>query len=53
MLQGGDPSGTGKGGESVWGGHFADEFHADLKHGDFFIPKLLFINTSPNLLPWL
>lgn len=33
MLQGGDPTGTGKGGESVWGGHFADEFHSDLKHG--------------------
>eukprot|EP00598_Pedospumella_elongata_P003200 CAMPEP_0184972948 /NCGR_PEP_ID=MMETSP1098-20130426/4869_1 /TAXON_ID=89044 /ORGANISM="Spumella elongata, Strain CCAP 955/1" /LENGTH=148 /DNA_ID=CAMNT_0027495351 /DNA_START=112 /DNA_END=558 /DNA_ORIENTATION=+ len=32
MLQGGDPTGTGKGGESVWGGHFADEFHSDLKH---------------------
>jgi len=34
MLQGGDPSGTGKGGESIWGGHFADEFHPDLKHGN-------------------
>jgi peptidyl-prolyl cis-trans isomerase-like 3 len=33
MLQGGDPTGTGKGGESVWGGTFADEFHPDLRHG--------------------
>ena len=32
MVQGGDPTGTGKGGESVWGGTFPDEFHAELKH---------------------
>jgi peptidyl-prolyl cis-trans isomerase-like 3 len=32
MIQGGDPSGTGKGGESVFGGYFADEFTPDLKH---------------------
>ena len=24
MVQGGDPTGTGKGGESIWGGKFAD-----------------------------
>ena len=33
MIQGGDPTGTGKGGESIWGGKFPDEFHADLRHG--------------------
>jgi peptidyl-prolyl cis-trans isomerase-like 3 len=32
MVQGGDPSGTGKGGESIWGKPFVDEFHPDLKH---------------------
>ena len=25
MIQGGDPTGTGRGGESLWGGKFADE----------------------------
>jgi len=31
MLQTGDPTGTGSGGESIWGRAFADEFHARLK----------------------
>jgi len=26
MIQGGDPTGTGRGGESIWGGKFEDEF---------------------------
>lgn len=32
MIQGGDPTGTGRGGESVWGKYFSDEFEGPLKH---------------------
>jgi peptidyl-prolyl cis-trans isomerase B (cyclophilin B) len=32
MIQGGDPLGTGIGGESIWGGKFEDEFHPDLSN---------------------
>ncbi|KAK1464419.1 peptidyl-prolyl cis-trans isomerase-like 2 [Colletotrichum cuscutae] len=32
MLQGGDPSGTGKGGTSIWGKNFEDEFDGPLTH---------------------
>ncbi|TDZ41168.1 Peptidyl-prolyl cis-trans isomerase-like 2 [Colletotrichum trifolii] len=32
MLQGGDPSGTGKGGTSIWGKNFQDEFDGPLAH---------------------
>ncbi|KAK7261017.1 hypothetical protein RIF29_27320 [Crotalaria pallida] len=31
LVQGGDPTGTGTGGESIYGGVFSDEFHSRLK----------------------
>lgn len=45
MIQGGDPTGTGMGGESIWGSNFEDECHADLK---FDKPGLLAMaNAGP------
>lgn len=32
MIQGGDPTGTGKGGESIWGKPFNDELNSKLVH---------------------
>ena len=32
MVQTGDPTGTGKGGTSIWGGKFSDEITESLKH---------------------
>ncbi|XP_056288170.1 peptidylprolyl isomerase domain and WD repeat-containing protein 1 [Pseudoliparis swirei] len=32
MIQTGDPTGTGMGGESIWAREFEDEFHATLRH---------------------
>jgi peptidylprolyl isomerase len=62
MIQGGDPTGTGRGGESLWGGKFEDEVTPNVK---FDRPGLLamanagpgtngsqfFITTIPT--PWL
>lgn len=31
MIQTGDPSGSGKGGQSIWGAPFADEIRSTLK----------------------
>jgi len=32
MIQGGDPTNTGRGGSSIWGGKFPDEIRDTLKH---------------------
>jgi peptidyl-prolyl cis-trans isomerase B (cyclophilin B) len=32
MIQGGDPEGTGRGGESIWGDKFGQEFNPGLRH---------------------
>ncbi len=32
MIQGGDPTGKGKGGESIYGGNFEDEIRPTLRH---------------------
>ena len=46
MIQGGDPTGTGRGGASFWGGKFEDEFVSDLKHDT---PGMLSMaNAGPN-----
>ena len=47
QLQGGDPTGTGKGGESAWGPTpFADEFKVNLSHTGRGI--LSMANSGPN-----
>ena len=46
MIQGGDPTGTGRGGDSFWGGKFADEIVPSLKHDQ---PGILSMaNAGPN-----
>ncbi len=45
MIQGGDPEGTGRGGESIWGGSFVDEFHPDLHN---IRGALCMANAGPN-----
>lgn len=62
MLQGGDPTGTGRGGESFWGGKFEDEVTPEIKFdrkgllamanaGPGTNGSQFFITTVPT--PWL
>ena len=46
MIQGGDPTGTGRGGESIYGGKFEDEINTTLKHVGAGI--LSMANSGPN-----
>lgn len=46
MVQTGDPTNTGKGGTSIWGRKFEDEFHEELKHKTRGI--LSMANAGPN-----
>lgn len=45
MIQGGDPTGTGSGGESIWGKPFEDEFSEELQP---YRGALCMANAGPN-----
>lgn len=45
MIQGGDPTGTGCGGESIWGKPFEDEFSVEARN---YYGALSMANSGPN-----
>lgn len=69
MIQGGDPTGTGSGGESVWGSPFPDYFSGNLFHyngalsmansgyntnsSQFFIVQATPLSSNPDSAKWL
>lgn len=47
MVQTGDPTGTGKGGNSIWGKQFDDEFDESVKHNCRGMVSMA--NNGPNM----
>jgi cyclophilin family peptidyl-prolyl cis-trans isomerase len=50
MIQGGDPTGTGRGGQSAWGGRFDDEINprSELYRGPYTKGTVAMANAGPN-----
>ncbi len=50
MIQGGDPTGTGRGGASAWGGRFADEINSssEVYRGGYKAGTVAMANAGPN-----
>lgn len=46
IVQTGDPTNTGKNGQSIWGSKFDDEFHDSLSHNSKGIVSMA--NSGPN-----
>lgn len=46
MVQTGDPTNTGKGGQSIWGGKFEDEIREELRHA--YRGVIAMANNGPN-----
>lgn len=50
MIQGGDPTGTGRGGQSAWGGKFADEINpaSEVYERGYKAGTVAMANAGPN-----
>jgi cyclophilin family peptidyl-prolyl cis-trans isomerase len=50
MIQGGDPTGTGRGGQSAWGGKFDDEINtgSEVYHRGYKAGTVAMANAGPN-----
>src|ERR1041385_6622613 len=50
MIQGGDPTGTGRGGQSAWGGRFNDEINSasETYRGPYAKGTVAMANAGPN-----